>query len=110
MCGPAIKRRFPAAHYRKQCAAVIVGLRSRLLAAKYRKQYAAYIIGLRFKTKKVLPEYKENPIRVAFAQKREFQGTLEKKVGGFVEPRDSSEPLTLHCRSIFSVGMLAFFV
>jgi hypothetical protein len=28
----------------------------------------------------VLPEFKENPIRVAFIQKREFQGTLEKKV------------------------------
>ena len=79
-CGPAIKRRLPAVTYRKQYAAVIVGLRSRLLAAKYRKRYAAYIIGLRFKTKKVLPEFKENPIRVAFTQKREFQGTLEKKV------------------------------
>ena len=80
MCVPAIKRRLPAAKYRKQHAAVILGLRSRLLAAKYRQRFAAYIIGLRFKTKKVLPEFKENPIRVAFIQKREFQGTLEKKV------------------------------
>jgi hypothetical protein len=59
-CGPSIKR---------LCC-----------AANFRKKYAAFLISLRCKSKHVLPKFLEHPIRLAFTQKRQFQGILEKKV------------------------------
>jgi hypothetical protein len=81
-CGPAIKRLLRAVNYRKQHAALTMLFHSRgaLLASRFRKKFAAYIIGLRVKSKRLLPEFLDNPIRVAFIQKRQFQGTLDKKV------------------------------
>jgi hypothetical protein len=81
-CGPALKRSLRAVKYRQQYAALVVAYRmtAALLATRTRKKYAAYLIGLRFKSRHVLPEFLDNPVRVAFIQKRQFQGTLEKKV------------------------------
>jgi hypothetical protein len=81
-CGPAIKRLLWSVKYRKQHAALTVGIHSQtaMLANKHRKKYAAYLIGLHLKSKCTLPEFLEHPIRVAFTQKRQFQGNLEKKV------------------------------
>jgi hypothetical protein len=81
-CGPAIKRLLRAVSYRKQYAAFTLVFHSRcaLLASRYRKKFAAYLIGLRVKSKRLLPEFLDNPIRVAFIQKRQFQGALDKKV------------------------------
>ena len=81
-CSPAIKRLLWAVKYRKQCAGLIVGFHSKsaMLAIRHRKKYAAYLIGLRLAAKYSMPEFLEHPIRVAFTQKRQFQGILEKKV------------------------------
>ena len=81
-CSPAVKRLLRAVKYRKQHAALTLSFHSRtaLLASSFRKKFAAYIIGLRIKSKRLLPVYLDNPIRVAFTQKSQFQGTLEKKV------------------------------
>ena len=81
-CGPALKRLLRTVKFRQQYAALVVGyhMSAALLATRHRKKIAAYLIGLRFKSRHVLPEFLDNPIRVAFVQKRQFQGTLEKKV------------------------------
>ena len=81
-CGPALKRLLRTVKFRQQYAALVVGyhMSAALLATRHRKKFSAYLIGLRFKSRHVLPEFLDNPIRVAFLQKRQFQGTLEKKV------------------------------
>jgi hypothetical protein len=86
-CGPCIKRLLRAVSYRKQHAALTVAFHARtaVLALKHRKKFAAYVIGLRFKSKRLLPQFLDNPIRVAFMQKRQFQGSLEKQVLSFLQ-------------------------